>query len=48
MDVLGTIYEHLLQPDQHQLAGEWYAARNTIDYAFLPAAEADSGDNENV
>ena len=48
MDVLGTIYEHLLHTGQHQLAGELYAVRNTIDYAFLPAAEADSGDNENV
>lgn len=48
MAVLGTIYNHLLQSGQPQLAGELYAIRGTIDYAFLTPKEADPDQKDHV
>ena len=45
MAMLGCIYEHLQQTGAVELAGQLYAAKPNIDYAFLPDKEASSSDD---
>ena len=48
MDVLGTVYAHLLATGQSSLAADLFSVRGSIDYAFLPATQADPSDAEHV
>ena len=48
MEVLGTIYAHLVASGHTTLAAELYGVRGAIDYAFLPATQADPSDTEHV
>ena len=48
MEVLGTIYAHLLASGQNTLAADLYSVRGTIDYAFLPATQAEASETDQV
>ena len=49
MEVLGSIYTHLIATGAEAMAANLYSVRGEIDYAFMTPAEASDGDPpENV
>ena len=48
MEVRGTVYAHLLAAGPHSLAADLFSIRGTIDYALLPATQAEPSGAEHV